>query len=650
MAVSHNHESQSTYRFNQQSQNKSGQPFYHCDYCGLDGHSESRCHKKLGNPNYQTTSVKCDFKDSGSCFQRNSTEQHTASSRSQLVVAAVDHGEKSSDVSSPFTQDQIQQLLSLIQPSVSTSSNPLVNMADLWKEHDGLYYLAPSTAPFISLTTISKPVVDLLHFQLDTSTLAPATTNSSPVVPLTETSTTLPSLESPTSPHVSEPPPIVLPELRCSSRHKQVPTRYKDYHYFNVHDQSTSSSSSTPYPISNYLSYARFSPAHYSFLNTIACDIEPSSSTQAIHCPEWRTAMQTELQALEDTQTWSLVPLPPDKKPIGCKWVYKIKRKSDGSIERFKAQLVAKGYTQVEGIDYHDTFAPVIRIVIVHVLLAIVAVKQWPLHQMDVQNAFLHGDLQEEPLGTGFPSFLVLACGFQQSPTDYSLFRLDQGSSTVFILLYIDDMILTGNNPNLIARVMEFLFSQFKIKDLDSLKYFLGIEVARSHRGIYLSQRKYTLDLLDDSGPLGSKTTDMPMETNLKLIATDGPLLDNPSQYRRLVGHFIYLTVTKLDICFTSKKQNTIALSSAEAEYRAMAFTTKEAAQHIVANLVFHERTKHLEIDCHLVREKFQADIVCPLPISSSHQPTDIFTKALGKDSFYLLRDKLSIHDLHAPA
>ncbi|RVW59291.1 Retrovirus-related Pol polyprotein from transposon TNT 1-94 [Vitis vinifera] len=114
--------------------------------------------------------------------------------------------------------------------------------------------------------------------------------------------------------------------------------------------------------------------------------------------------MQSELVALDANHTWSLTPLPPGKKPIGCCWVYKIKRHSDGTIERFKACLVAKGYTQLEGLDYHDTFSPTAKMITVHCLLALAAAQNWSLHQFDVNNAFLHGDLHEEiymtlPLG-----------------------------------------------------------------------------------------------------------------------------------------------------------------------------------------------------------------------------------------------------------
>lgn len=110
--------------------------------------------------------------------------------------------------------------------------------------------------------------------------------------------------------------------------------------------------------------------------------------------PEWQAAMDSELQALQANGTWSLTKLLVGKKPIGCRWVYKIKHKSDGSIERYKARLVAQGFTQLEGIDYQDTFSPTAKIITVRCLLALAAARRWPLHQMDVNNAFLHGDLQ----------------------------------------------------------------------------------------------------------------------------------------------------------------------------------------------------------------------------------------------------------------
>jgi hypothetical protein len=152
----------------------------------------------------------------------------------------------------------------------------------------------------------------------------------------------------------------------------------------------------TRYPLCNFVSYHRYSPQHYSFTAAISQDVEPKGYAEAASHSHWQEAMQSELAALEANKTWSLTSLPPGKTPIGCRWVYKIKRHSDGTIERYKARLVAKGYTQLEGIDYHDTFSPTAKMVTVQCLLALATAQNWFLHQLDVHNAFLHGDLHEE--------------------------------------------------------------------------------------------------------------------------------------------------------------------------------------------------------------------------------------------------------------
>ena len=294
--------------------------------------------------------------------------------------------------------------------------------------------------------------------------------------------------------------------------------------------------------------------------------------------------MAAEIAALEANNTWTLTPLPPNKKSIGCKWVYKIKYKADGSIERYKARLVAKGFTQKEGIDYFETFSPVAKMVSVKVLLAVTTIKGWFLSQLDVNNAFLHGDLDEEvymALPQGFHSQEEVVCklnksiyglkqasrqwfakfsstliqlGFTQSKADYSLFTRRHDDIFMILLVYVDDVLIACNDKAEVDKFKVMLDDKFKLKDLGNLKYFLGLEVARSEKGIALCQRKYTLELLNDAGLLGCKCAKTPMEHNLRLSKFEGEELQDPSYYKRLVGRLLYLTITRPDITFAVHK------------------------------------------------------------------------------------------------
>jgi len=123
--------------------------------------------------------------------------------------------------------------------------------------------------------------------------------------------------------------------------------------------------------------------------------LEPTCVSQAVSHPEWHAAMSSELIALMSHGTWDLIPPPKDCKPVGCKWVFRIKRKADGSIDKFKARLVAKDYNQCPGVDYKETFSPVVKPATIRTMLNIAVMNGWPLRQMDVNNAFLHGMLSE---------------------------------------------------------------------------------------------------------------------------------------------------------------------------------------------------------------------------------------------------------------
>jgi hypothetical protein len=448
--------------------------------------------------------------------------------------------------------------------------------------------------------------------------------------------------------------------------------------------------------------------------------------------------MRSELKALHHNGTWSLTTLPSAKTLIGCRWVYKLKHHSDGSIDRYKARLVTKGFTQLEGVDYQETFSPTAKIVSVRCLFALAAAWGWSLHQLDVNNAFLHGDLSEEIYMSPPPGLLrqgeenlvcrlhkslyglkqasrqwfakfseaIRSIGYEQSQADHSLFTKQQGKSFTALLIYVDDILITGNDPISITATKTFLHNLFHLKDLGTVKYFLGIEVSASTNGIFISQRKYALDIIEDAGLLSAAPIDTPMEQGLKLL-DKGDLIKEPSRFRRLVGRLIYLTVSRPDITYAvhvlsrfmhqprklymeaalrvvrylkgapgkglffssntdfrlraycdsdwagcpltrrsttgycvflgplliswkSKRQKTVSLSSAEAEYRAMTgacceltwlqyllkdlgilhhkpallYCDNKATLHIAANPVFHERTRHIEMDCHYIRDK----------------------------------------------
>ena len=293
----------------------------------------------------------------------------------------------------------------------------------------------------------------------------------------------------PTSPPV--PPALLSPpastdDLGRGLRDKRPSVLLRDFVTHTVQSSSPSecsssstSSSGTPYPIAHYVNCNKFSPRHRVFLAAITEGIEPRSFKEAMQDEGWREAMQKEIAALEDNGTWDMAVLPPHKKALGSKWVYKIKYHADGQVERLKARLVIVGNDQVEGVDYNETFAPVAKMVIVRAFLAVAAVKNWVLHQMDVHNAFLHGDLDEEVYMKLPPGFNVrtpgLVCrlkkslyglrqaprcwyaklaaslktyGFLQSYSDYSLFTLHQGSVQLNVLVYVDDLIISGNDAS----------------------------------------------------------------------------------------------------------------------------------------------------------------------------------------------------------
>lgn len=255
------------------------------------------------------------------------------------------------------------------------------------------------------------------------------------------------------------------------------------------------------YPIANHVSSQNLSDPLRSFIYKLSADHIPDRVEEALSDPNWTHAIQEEMDALQKNLTWTLVLLPKGKKTIGCRWVFSIKHKANGSIERYKARLVAKGYTQTYGIDYQETFSPVAKLNTIRVLLSLAANLEWPLHQFDVKNAFLHGDLNEEvymdvPPGSAssqkgivcklhkslyglkqsprawFGRFrmAMIKHGFEQSNSDHTLFLKHWNGKVTALIIYVDDMIITGDDVEGISNLEKYLTTEFEMKNLGGLK------------------------------------------------------------------------------------------------------------------------------------------------------------------------------------
>ncbi|KAK1411497.1 hypothetical protein QVD17_38046 [Tagetes erecta] len=448
--------------------------------------------------------------------------------------------------------------------------------------------------------------------------------------------------------------------------------------------------------------------------------------------------------------------------------------------KRHKARLVCDGRSQQVGIDCDETFSPVVKPATIRTVLSIVLARNWEVSQLDVKNAFLHGHLSEtvfmhQPPGfrhSSFPNHVcrlkkslyglkqaprawyqrftdfVTTLGFRHSTSDHSLFIYRKGPDTAYLLLYVDDIILTTSSRALKQYLMSRLSSEFAMKDLGPLSYFLGISVKRSSNGMFLSQHQYALDILSRAKMSACNPVQTPVDTAGKLSAHDGDLFHDPTTYRSLAGALQYLTFTRPDISYavqqvcmhmhaprqshfdalkrilryvkgtismglflkrsslaslvaytdadwagcpdtrrstsgycvflgdnllswSSKRQTTLSRSSAEAEYRGVAnvvavicwlrnlllelfcppmhasivYCDNVSAIYMTGNPIQHQRTKHIEIDIHFVREHVKRGHVRVLHVPSRYQLADIFTKGLPRILFNDFRSSLSIRD-----
>jgi hypothetical protein len=307
----------------------------------------------------------------------------------------------------------------------------------------------------------------------------------------------------------------------------------------------------------------------------------PQSYRAALADPNWRTAMEAEYSALLANKTWDLVPRPSHSNIVTGKWVFKHKFTADGSLERYKARWVLRGFTQRPGIGFFETFSPVVKPATVRTILSLALSNGWPIHQLDVNNAFLQGTLSEtvycaQPSGfedSVHPDYVcrlnrslyglkqaprvwysrfashLFQLGFTETKSDTSLFVYRKGEDIIYLLLYVDDIVLTASSMALLRRTISALQQEFSLKDLGQLHHFLGMHVQHTSSGLYLSQRQYMVDILDHAGMRDCKPCTTPVDINPKLSA-DGDPVSDATDFRSLAGALQYLTFTRPDISY----------------------------------------------------------------------------------------------------
>jgi hypothetical protein len=292
----------------------------------------------------------------------------------------------------------------------------------------------------------------------------------------------------------------------------------------------------------------------------------PSSARAVLADPHWRVAIEEEYKALMSNGTWELVPQPQGSIVVTSKWVFTHKLRANGILDCYKARWVLWGFTQRPRINYDETFSPVVKPATVRTVLATAVSCEWPIQQLNVKNAFLHDTLSKtifycHPTGLTDPAHPDLVCylrkslyglkhaprawysrfttyltilGFIEAKSDTSLFIYCRGSDTVYLFLYIDDIILTASDMELLRHTISTLQWEFAMKDLGPLHHFLGITVECRPDGLFLHQRTYTIDILKCAVMADCKPCTTPVDLQTKLAGDLGPPVEEASQFRSI--------------------------------------------------------------------------------------------------------------------
>ncbi|GMI84085.1 hypothetical protein HRI_002077800 [Hibiscus trionum] len=511
----------------------------------------------------------------------------------------------------------------------------------------------------------------------------------------------------------------------------------------------------------------------------ISC-IEPKNIKEALKDDFWILAMQEELNQFERSKVWTLVERPNDQSTIGTKWVFRNKLDESGNIVRNKARLVAQGYTQEEGIDFDETYAPVARMEAIRMLLAFACYHNFKLFQMDVKSAFLNGFINEEVYVEQPPGFedlkfpnhvfkltkalyglkqaprawyerlsnFLIEKGFEKGKVDTTLFIKRYNNDILVVQIYVDDIIFGSTNECYCKEFSKLMQGEFEMSMMGELSFFLGLQIKQRKDGTFINQAKYVNDMLKKFGLENAKPQATPMSSSIKLDKDEGGKCVDSKLYRSMIGSLLYLTASRPDIMFSvclcarfqaspreshlvaikrifrylrdtptlglwypkdssfslhafsdadyggckidrkstsgtcqflgsmlvswfSKKQNSVALSTTEAEYISLGSCCAQvlwmkqqlldygvkietiplrcdntSAICLTKNPIQHSRTKHIEIRHHFIRDHVLKNDVVIEFVDTLNQLADIFTKPLDKERFWTLRRELGLTSL----
>ena len=377
---------------------------------------------------------------------------------------------------------------------------------------------------------------------------------------------------------------VIFNEQKCgleeSTQHEP-----RKYVYLEYSDEPSDTTSSTEPPLLRRSERERRQTEFYGQRCNVTDIKEPKSVSEAQTNQKWLDAMKKEIGSLHENNVWELVELPADRKAVGSKWVFKVKTDANGSIERCKVRLVAQGCSQQEGLDYDETFSPVVRSESVRSIIALAAMNDLKLHQMDITTAFLHGDLEEEVYMKQPEGFVAqgqenLVCrlkksiyrlkqsprcwnqaldaqlkamGFKQSFSDPCIY-ISTTDSLLILAVYVGDIVLAGKSEQTIANVKTKLGERFRVKDMGEFHYFLGVNVKQNLETgkIWIGQSFYAQTVLKKFGLENCKPAATPVATGTKLLkATEDSEFVDATLYQSAVGMLLYLSGwTRPDITF----------------------------------------------------------------------------------------------------